>query len=264
MRCWYREKSYKCGDYKEVYIYPVFAEQAKGGARRRKAKPTSEAQQRLNKRISENNLIRLLNANFTKDDIAFDLTYKNETNPTTNEQAKRDLSNFFRRLKRFRKQKGLSDLKYIAVTERGERKGRVHHHIVMSGGVSINDLAKLWGKGYTKAQPLQFDETGLIGKGKYMTKQALFFRSFNASKNLIHPQPTKRDGRLSNRKAMEMCVDIYNKELYERLYEGYAFAEANSFYNEVNGGVYLVVRLYKKELTFKRWGKKKRKKKVRV
>ena len=252
MRCWYREKTYKCGDYKEVYVYPVFAETKQSGGRRKKAKPTGEAQKRLNKRISENNLVRLLNANFTSNDIAFDLTYNADTNPATNEQAARDVQNFFRRLKRLRKAKGLPELKYINVTERGERKGRVHHHIVMNGGVSINELAKLWGKGYTKAQPLQFNETGLIGKGKYMAKQALFFRSFNASKNLVHPQPTSRDGRISQRKAMEMCQDIYNKETYERLYEGYAFAEAKSFYNEINGGVYLAVRLYRKELLFGR------------
>ena len=252
MRCWYREKTYKCGDYKEVYIYPVFAQDSKKGGRRKKAKPTSEAQKKLNKRISENNLVRILNANFTSKDMAFDLSYRDEENPSTKEAAAKDLKNFLRRLKRFRKKEGLSELKYIAVTERGERKGRVHHHLVINGGVSINDLAELWGKGYTKAQPLQFNETGLIGKGRYMAKQSLFFRSFNASKNLIHPQPTKRDGRLSQRKAMEMCQDIYNKELYERLYEGYAFAEAKSFYNEINGGVYLAVRLYRKELSFGR------------
>lgn len=252
MRCLYREKSYKCGDYKEVYIFPVYATSPKVGGRRRKAKPTCEAQARLNKRISENNLIRLLNANFTPNDLAFDLTYCEGENPDTKEKAKRDLQNFLRRLKRFRKQQGLPPLKYIAVTERGERKGRVHHHLVMNGGVSINDLAKLWGKGYTKAQPLQFDETGLIGKGKYLVKQSLGFRSFNASKNLVHPKPTNRDGRLSQRKAFELCGDIYNKEIFERLYEGYTFAEAKSFYNEINGGVYLAVRLYKKELTFGR------------
>ncbi len=252
MRCWYREKTYKCGDYKEVYIFPVYATAPKCGSRRRKAKPTGEAQAKLNKRISENNLIRLLNANFTKHDIAFDLTYKNS--PETKEQADRDLQNFLRRLKRFRKKNGLSPLKYIAVTERGERKGRFHHHLVINGGVDINTLAQLWGKGYTKAQPLQFDEAGLIGKGKYLVKQSLGFRSFNASRNLNHPQPTTRDGRISQRKAFELCADIYNKEAFERLYEGYAFAEAKSFYNEINGGAYMCVRLYRKELSF-RWQK---------
>ena len=113
-------------------------------------------------------------------------------------------------------------------------------------------LASLWGKGYTKAAPLQFDETGLIAKGKYMARQALGYKLFSASKNLIHPQPTSRDGRLSQRKALELCTDIYNKESFESIYEGYALAEASSFYNEINGGVYLCVRLYKKELKFGR------------
>ena len=252
MSCIYREKSYKCGDYKEVYVYPVYATTAKVGSRRRKAKPTGEAQARLNKRISENNLVRLLNANFTSSDLAFDLTYRDDQNPSTDKQALRELQNFLRRLKRYRKQHGLPPLKYIAVTARGEKKGRVHHHLVINGGVGINVLALLWGKGYTKAAPLQFDETGLIAKGKYMAKQALGYKSFSTSQNLHHPQPTSRDGRLSQRKAMELCIDIYNKESFESMYEGYAFAEAKSFYNEINGGIYLCIRLYKKELKFKR------------
>lgn len=261
MRCWYREKTYKCGDYKEVYVYPVYAETTKGGARRRKAKPTCEAQAKLNKRISENNLIRLLNANFTKKDIAFDLTYKKGKEPTDKKQAEKDVANFLRRLKRYRKKQGLSELKYIGVIERGVKSGRYHHHLVISGGVDINTLATMWGKGYTKAQPLQFDETGLIGKGKYLVKQSLSFRSFNASRNLVRPQPTSRDGRISQKKAFDMCMDIYNKEVFEKMYEGYALAEAKSFYNEVNGGIYLEIRLYQKDAAFlgRKMAKKRRK-----
>lgn len=250
MRCIYREKTYKCGDYKEVYIYPCYAETAKLGKRKPKAKPTAEAQRKLNKRISENNLIRLLNANFTAHDIAFDLTYKAGKNPETDEQAKKDLQNFLRRVKRYRNSHGLPPLKYIAVTERGKKKGRVHHHLVINGGISINKLAELWGLGYTTAQPLQFDETGLIGKGKYMVKQSLYFRSFNASRNLKHPQPTTRDGRLSQRRVRELCVDVSDRQAFEGLYEGYTFAEARSFYNEVNGGYYLEIRLYRTDATF--------------
>ena len=251
MRCIYREKSYKCGDYKEVYVYPVYATTSRGGGRRKKANPTGEAQARLNKRISENNLVRLLNANFTSSDLAFDLTYRDDQNPSTDKQALRELQNFLRRLKRYRKQHGLPPLKYISVTERCER-GAVHHHLVINGGVGINVLALLWGKGYTKATPLQLDETGLVAKGRYMAKQALCYKLFNASKNLNRPQPTSRDGRLSQRKAMDLCMDIYNKERFESMYEGYTFAEANSFYNEINGGIYLCIRLYKKGLKFGR------------
>ena len=229
MRRIYREKSFICGDYKEVYIYPCFADCVKKGRRRPKAKPTPAAQKKLNQRIRENNLIRLLNANFTAEDISFDLTYRDGEQPSTDEGAKKDVQNFLRRLKRY------------------------HHHLVLSGGVGIGTLAAIWGKGYTKAQPLQFDETGLIGKGKYLVKQAKgkdkqsqYFRSFYASKNLVHPQPRKRDGRFSQRKVRELCVDPCDRAAFERLYEGYAFSEAAEYYNDVNSGFYLEIRLYRK------------------
>ncbi len=259
MRCVYREKTYVCGDYKEVYIYPCFAESVKKGRRKPKAKPTPAAQKRVNRRAKENNLIRLLNANFTAKDIAFDLTYRKGEQPETDEQAKKDVQNFLRRLKRYRRAAGLPELKYIAVTERGSRGGRYHHHLVINGGVELSDLAAIWGKGYTKAAPLQFDETGLIAKGKYMTKQSLYFRSFNASKNLIHPQPTCRDGRLSRRKVQELFESGEDRAEAAKLYEGYRLAEAAEFYNDVNGGYYLELRLYKEQATFN--GRKKRRKK---
>ena len=246
MRCVYREKTYVCGDYKEVYIYPCFADCVRKGKRRPKAKPTPAAQKRVNRRAKENNLIRLLNANFTAKDLAFDLTYRKGEQPETDEQAKKDVQNFLRRLKRHRRAAGLPELKYIAVTERGSRGGRYHHHLVINGGVELSDLAAIWGKGYTKAAPLQFDETGLVAKGKYMTKQSLYFRSFNASKNLIHPQPTCRDGRLSKRKIREMFETPDDRAAVEKKYEGYRLAEASEFYNDVNGGYYMELRLYKK------------------
>ena len=253
MRRVYREKSFVCGDYKEVYIYPCFADCVKKGRRRPKAKPTPAAQKKLNQRIRENNLIRLLHANFTAEDISFDLTYRDGEQPSTDEGAKKDVQNFLRRLKRFRNKAGLPELKYIAVTEKGSRSGRYHHHLVLSGGVGIGTLAAIWGKGYTKAQPLQFDETGLIGKGKYLVKQAKgkdkqsqYFRSFYSSKNLVNPQPRKRDGRFSQRKVRELCEDPCDRAAFERLYEGYAFAEAAEYYNDVNSGFYLEIRLYRK------------------
>jgi hypothetical protein len=65
MRCRYREKIYKCGEYLEADIYPVFHQG--GGKSRRKAryKPTSAMQARLNQRRAERELTRLLNENFT-------------------------------------------------------------------------------------------------------------------------------------------------------------------------------------------------------
>lgn len=253
MRLLYRQKTYKAGDYKEVYIYPNFTvDQIKGRRRKRKYKKSSEAQKRLNKKESENRLVRLLNANFTSEDIAFDLTYEEGKQPINDEQARRDLENFFRRLKRYRKKNGLPELKYIGVTEKGKISGKYHHHTVINGGIDVKTLSDLWGKGYTKLSALRFDEFGLTAKGKYMMKQSLYFHTYIASRNLIHPQPTISDGRFSERKVEEMFRNTDDIRLFEKSYEGYRLAEADAYYNETNGGFYLLIRLYKKEAKIKR------------
>ena len=99
MRSWYRETRYECGDYMEVNIYPVYT---KAPCRRKKAKPTSETQQKLNDIYAESKLIRIANANFTDHDLKVELTYSKEHLPQTDEEAARELRNFLRRVKRYR------------------------------------------------------------------------------------------------------------------------------------------------------------------
>lgn len=252
MRRIYREKSYQCGDYKEVYIFPCYTSARRPGVRGKKAKPTTEGMKKINRKNTENKLIRLLNANFTAEDLSLDLTYSPEHNPTEDAAALKNLQNFLRRLKRARARKGLGELKYIAVTEKGSRKGRFHHHLVISGGIDVKELGDLWGKGFIKVSPLHFDETGLIGKGRYMVKQSLYFKAFNASKNLIHPQPTSRDGRLSQKHVEELWRDPEDRLAYEKLYDGYIFAEADNYFSDRDAGHYIVVRLYRKDANFRR------------
>ena len=252
MRRIYREKSYQCGDYKEVYIFPCYTSARRPGVRGKKAKPTTEGMKKINRKNTENKLIRLLNANFTAEDLSLDLTYSPEHNPTEDAAALKNLQNFLRRLKRARARKGLGELKYIAVTEKGSRKGRFHHHLVISGGIDVKGLGDLWGKGLIKVSPLHFDETGLIGKGRYMVKQSLYFKAFNASKNLIHPQPTSRDGRLSQKQVEELWRDPEDRLAYEKLYDGYIFAEADNYFSDRDAGYYIVVRLYRKDANFRR------------
>lgn len=244
MRCLYREKIHKCGDFLEVDIFPVFQYQR---GRSKKRKPTSETQQKLNQRNAERKLIRLLNTNFTKKDIRFDLTYDKNHLPDSPENAQREMQNFLRRVKRRRKKQGLPDLKYVAVTEVGEESGRLHHHIVMSGGVDINILAEIWGNGYTTAKPLQFDEFGITGIAVYLVKNPILGKRWSASRNLIRPKETQRDGRIPQYKVKEFHDSGNdNREQLERLYEGYSLADCKPYYNEVNGGYYITVRMYKK------------------
>ncbi len=243
MRCLYREKKYYCGEYLEVDIFPVFEYQHRRGKKR---KPTTETQKRLNQKNAERKLIRLLNTNFTKRDIRFDLTYDDEHYPNSAEDAQKEMQNFLRRVKRYRKKHGLPELKYVAVTEIGKKTARLHHHIVMSGGIDITALAEIWGRGYTTAKPLQFNDAGITGIAVYLIKEPILGKRWCASRNLEQPKTAERDGRIPQYKVKEFHNSGYeNKAEIEKLYEGYTLSEVEPYYNDINGGYYLTVRMYK-------------------
>lgn len=264
MRCLYREIKYKCGDYLEIDLFPVFEYQR---GRKKKRKPTSEIQKRLNQKNAERKLIRLLNTNFTEKDIRFDLTYREEKNPSSPEEAQKELQNFLRRVKRYRKKNNLTDLRYVAVTEIGEKKGRVHHHIIMSGDINISKLAKIWGRGYTTAKPLQFDNFGIAGIAKYLIKNPVLKKRWSASRNLKKPKTSKRDGRLPQFKVEEFGRSgDDNKNEIEKLYKGYLLAGCETYYNDFNGRYYLTIRMYEdpKEKRKRLWRKKKKQKERQI
>lgn len=247
MRSWYRETRFECGDYLDVNIYPVYT---KAPCRSRKAKPTSETQQKLNDMNAELRLIRIANANFTGRDLKIELTYSKKHLPEDDEGAARELRNFLRRVKRYRETHGLSPLKYIAVTEKGSRSGRYHHHLIMSGDIDLFDLVALWGNGLVGTDILIFDENGIASLVRYMLKQAREFigkKKYSRSRNLIIPQPKQRDNRFSKRKVRELARDTECRAEYEKVYEGYHLAQASVVYNDKNGGVYIYARYYKQE-----------------
>ena len=228
MRCLYRERRYYCGDYLEVDIFPVFKKQ---NGRGKKAKPTSEVQAKLNQHNAEQKLIRILNENFTLDDIEIHLTYSDENLPETPEEVIRDYQNYLRRVKRLR-----------------------------------STLEDLWGYGYANSKRLQFNENGVEGLARYIARQFVahegelpFGKRWSGSRNLVIPPPKDRDGKISQKKARELAtVDSDSREAFERLYEGYRLSEVRPFYNEVNGGYYLHVKLYRDGSRFANNRKRKR------
>ena len=168
----YRERRYHCGDYLEVAIYPVYRP---AGSRCGRAKPTSEGQAKLNYINSQKELVRLLNANFTENDIEVHLTYRDEYLPGTKEEADRLLRNYLRRLKRRYNKLGI-ELKYVYVTEgtgfpeanaesfggsKGSDGKRFHHHVTLSGGLDRDELEILWGFGYANSRRLVSTRTAL-------------------------------------------------------------------------------------------------------
>lgn len=244
MRTTYREKRYYCGEYLDVYIFPTYRQ---GGKRSKRSKPTTATQAKLNQRHREEKLTRLMHSNFTPEDYEIHLTYQQQ--PESPERAKKDLQNYLDRVRRLRKKAGLEPLKYIAVTERG-KNGRYHHHVTINAGISRDELENKWGFGYANTRRLQFTENGIAGLARYIVKDPIFSKAWNASKNLIDPEPRTRDGRISGKTAKELAADTTNNAEYEKLYPGYFLADAGGFHNEVNGGHYIVARFYRRDGVF--------------
>ena len=274
----YREKIYTCGDYKDIQLYPVF-EKAKG-RRKKRYKPTSDMQAKLNQRNAERALTRLLNANFTENDISLTLTYMNQYLPKTYEEAERDVKNFIRRVKRLRGKMKLDEIKYILIPG----AGRFHFHIPMSGGIDDKTLQELWPYGYCNIIHFIFDENGIEGHARYVAKQfeldevdifsmfnineetgevtekegkvatrAKGKRRYTCSRNIIRPEAEEKDGRISATRVEEMAtVDSASRAVFEKLYPGYCLADCKPYYNEENGGYYLEIKMYKKDSSFLR------------
>lgn len=245
MRTKIREIRYTCGAFLDVSCFPVY-KNAKG--RKRKFCASSECQKNLNEKNSRRRLSRLMHANFCERDLALHLTYREEEMPKTEEEAKGDVKNFLRRLRRLYKGSGI-ELKYISVTEKGERSSRVHHHLVVTGGVSRDEVERLWKKGRANTKRLQFDETGIAGIASYMTKQKLYFRRYNASRNLIDPDKWKKvsDNRMS-RGSMGKLMFYSDKETVKRLYPGYRLVDVSYSRCELSGEYYAYIRLKRERL----------------
>lgn len=249
----YREQKYFYGDYLEVNMYPVY-EFPHSSRRRKLRKPTSKVQERLNQINAERKLARIIPANFTTNDYKFELTYAPKNNPDNIERAKKDLSNFFKRVNRARTKRGLERMKYIYAIERGSSNGRIHFHVIMTGGLTINEIAKIWGKGYVdKVLPLMFDEKGCTGIAKYFCKQQCsdgngkYAKRYVTSRNCVKPQPKNNDFKLSKRKVEQLAYDSENHSLFENLYPNYCYAECKPFWNDDSGAYYITLYMYRKD-----------------
>lgn len=233
-----REQVYVCGEYMDADIYPVFQ---KPGARRKRCKPTSEIQAKLNQRNADKKLTRLVHNNFTENDIALHLTYRNGEEPENEADALRVLGNFIKRLKRRYKKAG-KELKYISCTEYGKKTGRVHHHLIINGGYDRDEIEKLWGRGYANSKRLQFEEDGVTGLARYIAKDKHFFKRWNQSRNLDIPDAAQYDGQLNMDDIAEIKEAIDSKSAYqyfEERYPDFELVEAVYTQNNINRGIYI-------------------------
>lgn len=174
------------GNVLEIEIYPT----SKQGLRipNKKEEPgTPDAQKMLNIKNSKKHFHRLVECNFTENDIFMTLTYKQA--PKEIVEFKRDIKNFIRRLKYQCKKNNLPEPKYMTISH-ADNKQRMHHHLILNN-YSWDFIKEIWKKGRVRISNLIRDtETSFKQISEYLTSEKnenIFNKRWNASKNLKKP-----------------------------------------------------------------------------
>ena len=246
-RMHYCTKTVKAGAALNVRIYPILGRSDEIKAETIRRGMSAEKQKRHNDAKAQRRMRLLLEANFGSADQHVTLTYAGT--PPTYSRAVKDVENYISRIKRMRKRRGLPELKYLWVLEEegGDgQKRKIHCHMVMSGGLSREELESKWGKGFANADRLQPDELdGLNALAKYLckTERMKYQRKWSCSKNLKKPEPTISRTKLSNRRVRRICSALPGEaeEVLQQVFAGYRLAECKVWLSEWIGGVYVDV-----------------------
>lgn len=176
----------------EVLDYHTSKTYKRNGKRIKKINPTPEVMQKQNEKNAEAMLRMLIDNNFNTNDLYLTLTYEKQPDWT---QAKKDIQNFIRRLKRRYKHAG-KELKYIYVAE---GKTRIHFHMILNNAIDLysDELNELWQYGMHKIVLYQGRAEDAVRLASYFVKEKracyyekneTFKRRWMASKNLKKPE----------------------------------------------------------------------------
>ncbi len=270
MRSFIREKKIFCGKkYREVDLFTYTEAQCRASRRPRRSKKVKESvpkQKNLNDKNARRYFTQTAELNFGSDPEALHVscTYSNKFLPATVEDAEREVRNYLRRVQYERKKEGLPPLKYMLVTAYTTKKGsekpvRIHHHIIMNGGLDRDAVEELWRKrrrkgqkkgdriGYCNADRLQADENGIGALCNYLVKQAGGKKRWSTPQNLDRPVSQATDGKFTRRQIEKWAKERPGREFWERKYPGWTLTDddygVQYEYNEHTGwSIYLKLR----------------------
>lgn len=246
----YAERKIDSGDMRELVIYPVQPSGRLMPGSEPKTFGSREAQIKYNRKKAELELVRRVNANFNTGDIFMHLTYDddNPCMPKDYDEARRIICAYLRRVRKWRGEHGMPEMKYIYVIEEQERKtGRYagkmiyHYHLFMSA--MPRDAAEdLWIHGERvnadRFQPWRF---GQEAAARYMSKAPIgkkrFVCSRNCKKPVVHEPKIVSIGDRKMRSMAEMHID--DAAYWERRAPGYVFCGAKAVWNERNSRYYI-------------------------
>lgn len=243
----YRTRTIKAGTRLEAEVHPIFGREKQKKLKAARKNITTEKQQAQNMKRSKRRLVLMLEANFRADeDIHLTLTY---ADPVGYDRCLKDIGNYFRKIRRARDGRNLPELKYLYAVGHDEGQ-RLHVHVIMNGGISREELEKLWGKGYANSMVLQEYGSGLQGIANYLYKQnekervrgnRRYLKTWSGSRNLKKPKEHTSDCKMSNRKVRIVAGGLQGeaKEVMEKIYPGYVLQECKVYYSDVVDGVYI-------------------------
>ncbi|WP_143008053.1 rolling circle replication-associated protein [Acetanaerobacterium elongatum] len=111
--------------------------------------PTPEKQEELNTVHARKKLVRLINTNFSHKNKDLFATFCHQKE-VTEQEAKKEIEKLIRAVRKYRREHGLPELKYILITE---HQGKWHHHLILNN-MPIEDLFELWEHGRTQVSIL--------------------------------------------------------------------------------------------------------------
>lgn len=261
-----REKKIYCGKhYMEVDIYPYTETQVRRKKRSKKEKESNQFQRNLNDKNAKRKFLQLAETNFTEKDYFVTLTYDPKNLPKNEKEAEKEVENYLKRVRYRRNKAKLPQLKYLIVTEYafdedGNLTSRPHHHLLMNGGLTRDELEDLWSRKKKKGQKkkeriglattkrlMPDDNTGITSLAEYFARHKKMKKKYSCSKNLERPESRTNDHKYTRKKLIRMAQEGLNLQEIEKLYKGWTVKDKDggfqAVYNEMTGwSIYLKLR----------------------
>lgn len=221
---------------------------AKGEKRAPKRKPTRVEVKKINQKIKERNVRRIIKANFTSDDLWVTFLYPKGTRKSMEEILK-DVSNFHTTMRRQRKKRNVP-YKWICRIEIG-KQGGIHVHMVINrvrGEPTEQLIREKWKKNGRVHFEYLYEDDNFSNLAEYIVKPVPEEQQkrvekmpesmqkqlvkYSTSRNLIRPEPEKKTysrwtlkkliekgieptpGYLVDKESVEMGINPYTGKSY--------------------------------------------------
>ena len=274
-----RTVTIRAGRSLEILCHPIVRISAEA-RREAKARRSTPAMERLNAKNTERHIMRLIEANFTREAIVVTGTYAYPMEdygmcdleemagiydrrglPWDVDRIRKDVRNWREKLKRRVLAVGgrASDLKWIVRIEEGKEPPGVglppkyHFHAIVEGpGLDSETVKALWEEkhGHAHCDRLDLKDDGAARVARYLCKQRSGGRWWSHSRNLRAPVPRISDRKMSRRRMGRIAADVQRdgQTILESLYPGYKVVELPDVkYSDFVAGCYIYARMRRRD-----------------